>query len=103
MSENERRELLQSARNENQRNKEDDVRRLSDQVKRLDYITRALRSESKEAIAIKYRSAVEQDRKAYEESKVEQRERQRQEHELALVVKARLAVMQSYRSEFENP
>merc|ERR1711871_636567 len=103
MSETERKELLKSARNENQRNKEDDVRRLSDQAKRLDYITRALRSESKDAIAIKYRNAVEQDRKAYEESKVEQRERQKQEHELALVVKARLAVMQSYRSEFENP
>merc|ERR1711871_582603 len=101
MSEAERREMLKSARNESLRSKEDDARRLSDQVKRLDHITRALRMESKSAISIKYQAAVDHDRKAYEEGLIQRKILEQEEHKVALVEKARLAVMQSYRSEFE--
>ena len=64
MDEAERKALLISARNALQRSKEDDARRLTDQVRRLDHITRALRMESKSVIAEKYNALVEQDRKA---------------------------------------
>lgn len=98
----EQNKALADAQADSVKSKEDDVRRQADQAKRLDYITRALRAESAPIVEERYKALVELDRKAYEEQLVVMRVKDEEDHKVALVEKARLSIMQSYRAEFEK-
>jgi translation initiation factor 3 subunit A len=97
-----RRALLETAKSEAQKAKEDEGRRVTDQAKRLDHITRALRIEAAEIISKKYQEQVEEDRKVYEQKVVELQEESRKQHDIDLIEKARLARMQPLRAAFDE-
>ena len=102
MDEDSRKKMLSEAQAESQKVKEEDVRRLAEQVKRLDYITRALRIEAAPIVEARYKALVEIDKKSFEDKLVELREKEVEEHKISLVEKIRLEAMQSYRPGFEN-
>lgn len=102
LDETSRRALLKEAQSDAQRAKEEEMRRLVDQQKRLDYTTRALRLEAAEVIRKKYEEDVEADRREYESHLAEVQVKQREEHAVALVEKARLARIQPSREAFER-
>ena len=94
--------LIMDAKNEALKAKEDEGRRVNDQAKRLDHITRALRIEAAEVIASKYGEQVEIDRQAFQAKLVELVEESKKQHTLDLEEKQRLSKIQSLRAPFEE-
>ena len=94
--------MLNEAKLEAQRAKDAETRRVSEQAKRLDHITRALRIEGANVIKTKYAKQVEDDRAAYEVHIAKLQVTLREEHAHHLVEKARLSKMQSLRKKFED-
>jgi len=93
--------LISDAKATAQKSRDEDSRRVSEQAKRLDHITRALRIEGAEAIGRIYAQQVEQDRVAYEAKLVDLLAEKQKEHAANLVEKARLVRMQAHRGGFE--
>jgi len=102
MTEVEQNKALSDAKADSVKSKEDDARKQTEQAKRLDYITRALRAESAPIVEERYRALVEVDRTAYEEQLAQKRVKDEEDHKVALVEKVRLSVMQSSRADFER-
>ena len=102
MDEASRRKLLIDAQTEANKLKEEEAKRLSDQSKRLDHITRALRIEAAPLVEKKYAEQVESDRAVYDAKIAASLAAQKEEHNKALQEKARLARMQAYRAGFEE-
>ena len=97
-----RRALISGAQSEAQKAKEEETRKLQDQAKRLDYITRALRQEEAIAAREKYARQMEKDseehKKKFEAAEVERKAK----HAESLLEKQRLARMQAHRAPFEE-
>ena len=102
LDETSRRALLKEAQSDAQRAKEEEIRRLMDQQKRLDYTTRALRLEAAEVIRNRYEEDVQADRREYESHLSELHVKQKEEHAIALIEKARLARVKPVRAAFES-
>ena len=93
---------LSDARKEAERSKSDEERRILDQAKRLDHITRALRIEGAKAIGPLYLKAVESDRAAYKAKVASATTAAREKHRLDLEKKNYLDDKQAYREVFES-
>lgn len=93
--------LITDAKNEALKAKEDEGRRVNDQAKRLDHITRALRIEASEVIAAKYNEQMEIDRQAFQSKILELVEESKKQHTVDLEEKQRLSKMQTLRAPFE--
>lgn len=96
-----RRALLKEAQTDAQKAREEEARRLHEQNKRLDYITRALRLEAAEIISARYRQDVEKDRKEFDERVACDQLKQKEDHAAALKEKARLAKVLQFSAAFE--
>ena len=94
--------LITDAKNEALKAKEDEGRRVNDQAKRLDHITRALRIEASEVIAAKYNEQMEIDRQAFQSKILELVEESKKQHTVDLEEKQRLSKMQPLRAPFEE-
>jgi translation initiation factor 3 subunit A len=94
--------LITDAKNEALKAKEEEGRRVNDQAKRLDHITRALRIEAAEVIATKYADQVEIDRQAFQAKLVELVEESKKQHATDLEEKKRLSKIQPLRGPFEE-
>ena len=94
--------LITDAKNEALKAKEDEGRRVNDQAKRLDHITRALRIEAAEVIAAKYNEQMEIDRQAFQSKILELVEESKKQHTIDLEEKQRLSKMQALRAPFEE-
>lgn len=92
---------LSDARKEAEKSKNDEERRILDQAKRLDHITRALRIEGAKAIGPLYLTAVESDRIAYEAKVASATASAREKHQQDLENKKYLADKQAFREVFE--
>jgi translation initiation factor 3 subunit A len=74
MSDADLQKMLLDAQLEAQRAKEDESKRLADQAKRLDYITRAIRIESSQLVRDRYDQTVAEDLASYEQRVAKARE-----------------------------
>lgn len=101
LDETSRRALLKEAQTDAQKAKEEEARRLHEQHKKLDYITRALRIEASEIISKKYEEDVKADRQHFEEKVALAQVKQQEDFQLALQEKARFARTMPLRTEFE--
>lgn len=97
-----RRALILEAQTDALKAKEEESRKLTDQAKKLDYFTRALRLESAEVIAKNYAAQVEKDRVEHEKKNGELEEALKTKHAVDLTEKARLSHMQAFRPAFEK-
>lgn len=102
MDKESRTKKLVEVQSEVQKAKDEESKRLADQAKRLDYITRALRIESGAMLEKKYVELMQQDRQKYEKNLADQQVKFKAEHAEALQKKARLLKMQSHREPFQN-
>lgn len=103
MNESELKKLLLEAQQEAQRAKEEESRRISEQAKRLDYLTRALRIESAPIIAQRYQELLAKDRADYEARVVALLAEHRENYNAAVIEKARLfARMKTAAKPFED-
>jgi translation initiation factor 3 subunit A len=93
---------LADARKEAEKSKTDEERRVQDQAKRLDHITRALRIEGAKAIGPLYQKAVESDRAAFEAKIAAATAAGKEKHAQNLSTKSYLQQMQAYRALFET-
>lgn len=82
--------MLLEAQLEAQRAKEDENRKLADQTKRLDYMTRAIRIESAQLVKDRYKQTVDEDLEIYNERVTKIRSDSLQNHQLGVQEKARL-------------
>mmetsp|Transcript_14993 Transcript_14993/g.24995 ORF Transcript_14993/g.24995 Transcript_14993/m.24995 type:complete len:1011 (-) Transcript_14993:2-3034(-) len=96
-----RRQLISDAQNEALKAKEEEARKSTEQARRLDHITRALRIESAGAIAKRYEQQVAEDKALYDDKLVEFYNKAKARHAEDLVVKQQLSRMQSLREGFE--
>jgi len=97
-----RNNLLTEAKAEASKAKEEEVRRISEQAKRLDYITRALRIEGGEVVKSRYAEQYNKDKIRFEESLKDLAVTDRENHAKDLVEKSRYQPMQAFRSKFEE-
>eukprot|EP01038_Epipyxis_sp_PR26KG_P009766 gene9766-13137_t len=102
LDETTRRSLILQAQNETLKAKEEETRKLNEQAKRLDYITRALRIEAGEVVKTKYVTQTEEDRLSYEAKLAEFEVTSKLKHDQDLIEKRRLAHMQNHRQSFEE-
>eukprot|EP01041_Mallomonas_annulata_P007659 gene7659-15674_t len=96
------RQLLAEAQSEATRAKGEEQKKLLDEAKRLDHITRALRIESSKLYEKKYEEQQERDLHDYEETIRIKQLTDREEHAKALEEKVRMLKMHSCRSAFES-
>lgn len=96
-----RREMLLQAQIDAQHAKEEEAKRLSDQAKNLDYISRALRLEAADKIRRLREIELESDRKENEKRLREINEKGKEEHVRLLVDKVRLSKTVNFISSFE--
>jgi len=94
--------LLLEAKAGAQKDKDDETRRVSEQAKRLDHITRALRLEGATKIAAMYEETVASDRAAWETKRATATAALQEKHTENLSTKQRLAKMQAFRPSFEK-
>ena len=85
-----------------QKDKDEESRRITEQAKRLDHITRALRLESATKIAAMYEEAVAADRAAWEAKREQVIATMKEKHAEDLLTKQRLSRMQAFRGSFES-
>ncbi len=97
-----RNNLLSEAKAEASKAKEDEVRRISEQAKRLDYITRALRIEGGEVVKTRYAEQYNSDKIRFEESLKDLGVTDKENHAKDLMEKARYQPMQAFRAKFEE-
>lgn len=97
-----RRSLIADAQNEALKAKEDENRKLVEQAKRLDHITRALRIEAGKSIEQRYQKQVEEDKVIYNQKLAELEVRYKDKHVEDLIEKSRLTRLQSLRDGFEK-
>lgn len=97
-----RRVLLTEAQAEVQKAKEEEVRKITEQARRLDHIARALRIEGAAAVIKLSAVHAEEDRIEYERFLAEFYARARAQHAADLLEKQRLSKMQALRSGFES-
>ena len=96
-----RRSLIADAQNEAMKAKEEENRKLVEQAKRLDHITRALRMEAKISISERYLKQIEEDQVLHEQQLHEFDKINRAQHAEDLLEKNRLSRLQQYRGNFE--
>lgn len=96
-----RRSLIADAQNEAMKAKEEENRKLVEQAKRLDHITRALRMEAKISISDRYLKQIEEDQLLHEQQLREFDSINRAQHTEDLLEKNRLSRFQQYRGNFE--
>jgi len=94
--------LLLEAKAGAQKDKDDESRRVTEQAKRLDHITRAMRLEGATKIAAMYEETVASDRAAWEEKRASAGAALLEKHKEDLQTKQRLAKMQAFRPSFEK-
>lgn len=102
LDESSRRQLLADAQAEANRAKEEEVKRLADQAKRLDHITRACRLESVELVRKKYEDQVAVDKRKFDELLQAKQSDDREQHARSLIEKKVMSRMQNFRSTFEQ-
>ena len=95
--------VIREAKAKEQASKDEAGRRVNEQARKLDHITRALRIEAAEIIGQKYAEQVERDRIAHEAAWRASEEERRKKHALELVDKERYARMHAHRTAFEGP
>ena len=93
--------LLTEAKMNAVKEKEEETRRLTEQAKRLDHITRALRIEAAEVIKKKYAIQLVKDQEDHALKMVDIQSKLKEQHVLDLEEKARFSKMQNARSAFE--
>ena len=103
MSALDRATMIKEAKATEQKAKDDAARRVYEQARRLDHITRAVRIEGSGIIGQKYAEQCEQDRLAHEAMRLLEETKGREAHALDLLEKARMARMQAHRMPFEGP
>jgi translation initiation factor 3 subunit A len=96
-----RRALILDAQSESVKAKEEETRRITEQSRRLDHITRALRIEGAAAITQKYAAQLEEDSKQHAVRTEEIRVELKAKHDADVAEKDRLQKMQPHRSAFE--
>ena len=95
--------MLLEAQLEAQRAKEDENRKLADQTKRLDYMTRAIRIESAQLVKDRYKQTVDEDLEIYNERVTKIRNDSFENYQLGVQEKARLFIrMHAHVAAFEN-
>lgn len=97
-----RRSLILEAQNEAMKAKEEENRKLVEQAKRLDHVTRALRMEAKASISDRYLKQIEEDKLLHEQQLGEFDNINRTQHTEDLLEKHSLSRLQPYRSNFEK-
>lgn len=97
-----RRSLITDAQNEAMKAKEEENRKLVEQAKRLDHVTRALRMEAKASISDRYMKQIEEDQLLHEQQLHEFDDINRAQHTEDLVEKNSLSRLQEYRGNFEK-
>jgi DNA repair exonuclease SbcCD ATPase subunit len=95
-------QLLVDAKEDLQKQKEDENRRLQDSLKRVDYITRALRMEEVNPINQRVAQHTQIDQEYQNKKSEEFAASFRERHAASMVEKARLAKMQPFRDGFED-
>ena len=96
-----RRSLIADAQNEAMKAKEEENRKLVEQAKRLDHITRALRMEAKISISERYLKQIDEDQVLHEQQLHEFDKINRAQHAEDLLEKNHLSRLQQYRGNFE--
>jgi translation initiation factor 3 subunit A len=94
--------LLSDSKDDHLKQKQDEIRKATEQAKRLDYITRALRIESADVISKKYSSIRDQDLIIYHQRNAEFQVIEEQQHTQRLVEKARFGKFQQLKLKFET-
>lgn len=97
-----RRALILDAQAESLKGKEEENRRMTEQARKLDHITRALRIEGASAIVTKYAAQLEEDNRVHMEREKERQVELAAKHAADLAEKARLSRMQAHRAAFED-
>jgi len=97
-----RRSLIIEAQNEALKAKEEENRKLVEQAKRLDHITRALRMEAKTSITDRYLKQIAEDQLVHQQQLAEFDQINRAQHVEDLLEKKRLQRFQQYRGNFEK-
>lgn len=99
---NSRQVLVTKAKSDFIKNKEEQVRKLVEQAKRLDYITRAQRIEASKIISSNYTRQMELDKEVYNKRIATTIEVEKKQHSEDLLEKQRLLRMITFRSSFED-
>ena len=94
--------MLEAARNQFHKAKEDEQKRLIDAARRLDHVTRALRLEGASVMAAKFETQKKEDEKAYQDMLKKVEDEARMTHQKALAEKARFSRMAPFRAAFES-
>ena len=94
--------LVTEAKNELIKAKEEENRKVQEQAKRLDYITRALRIESAEIIKQRHEKQAQTDLNLYNQEVEKIKSESKNSHETKLLEKHRLLRMQNSRNFFEK-
>jgi translation initiation factor 3 subunit A len=102
LTEKERRELLQKTQEEAKKGKDDEVKRLAEQWKALDYKTRVIRIESRERHSEQYNQQLEADQEVYKQKVLTFLKDQEEKHAIALETRNRLSRTRVYRQAFEQ-
>lgn len=95
-------QLIVDAQNKAISAKEEEVRRVQDQARKLDFITRALRIESTKAVLAKQEADKARDTALYAAKSAEIAVKWNEQHQQDLAEKTRLARMQAFRGKFEE-
>eukprot|EP01042_Synura_sphagnicola_P030737 gene30737-39597_t len=102
MDEDKRRKLLMDAQADALKQKEEEAKRLTDQAKRLDYITRALRIEAAEVFVKRYNELVAAEQAEHDKQESVLLEKAKEDHAKALQEKKRLSRMVPHRESVEG-
>ena len=101
MKEEERQKLIKDQRDKQRKAEQNEAKKMLEQSKRLDYITRALRLEELPVLEARYAKRLEEDRARHDAQYVESVEKGKVDHAAALLEKKRLARVQSHREKWE--
>jgi hypothetical protein len=102
MTEKERRELLVKAQEEAKKGKDDEVKRLAEQWKTLDYKTRVIRIESRDRHRDHYEQQLEADQLIYQQKVKTFLDDQKEKYIIALETRNRLSRTRVYRTVYEQ-
>ena len=101
MKEEERQKLIKDQRDKQRKAEQNEAKKMLEQSKRLDYITRALRLEELPVLEARYAKRLEEDRARHDAQYVESVEKGKVDHAAALLEKKRLARVQAHREKWE--
>ena len=99
MKEEERQKLIKDQRDKQRKAEQNEAKKMLEQSKRLDYITRRFAAGGVTCVGARYAKRLEEDRARHDAQYVESVEKGKVDHAAALLEKKRLARVQSHKRE----